>query len=93
MPSWGAAAGRPADVGALRSGLLTADHFRDDSYRGGAQPRFQRMVTALSGTAAYLAAAHWIPAPLAFDVVTTAPLDTETRAALRLPGASAPTGR
>ncbi|MEW2434401.1 hypothetical protein AB0952_09495 [Streptomyces caniferus] len=75
----------PADVGALRSGLLAAGDFRDDEYGSGAQQQFQRMVTALSGTAAYLAAAHWIPAALAFDVVTTAPLDKETCAALRLP--------
>ena len=75
----------PADVGALRSGLLTAGDFRHAGHSGGERQGFQRVVTALSGTAAYLAVAHWIPAPLAFDVVTTAPLEHETRAALRLP--------
>lgn len=75
----------PADVGALRSGLLAAGDFRDDAYRGGDQERMTRWGRALAGTAAYLAAAHWVPAHMAWDVVTTAPLDAESRRALRLP--------
>ncbi|MFI7089636.1 hypothetical protein ACIBUR_39380 [Streptomyces anulatus] len=74
----------PADFGALRSGLLVPGDFRDSDYSGG-EDLFQRLVRALTGTAAYLAAAHWIPAPLAWDVVTTAPLETELREKLRLP--------
>ncbi|MFH8476253.1 hypothetical protein [Streptomyces sp. NPDC018000] len=74
----------PADVGALRSGLLKERDFRTSTYQL-ERDRLGRWVRALSGTAAYLAAAHMIPAPLALDVVTTAPLDEQTRAALRLP--------
>ncbi|MFF8430988.1 hypothetical protein ACF07Y_38820 [Streptomyces sp. NPDC016566] len=74
----------PADVGTLRAGLLTPKDFRTSDYSG-KQLRMERLVRALTGTAAYLAAAHMIPAGLALDVVTTAPLDTETLAALRLP--------
>ncbi|MFI5987811.1 hypothetical protein ACIBEA_44040 [Streptomyces sp. NPDC051555] len=74
----------PADVGALRSGVLTARDFRDDAY-GNQQELPLRWLRALTGTAAYLAAAHMVPAPLALDVVTTAPLEEEIRAALRLP--------
>ncbi|MFE3163369.1 hypothetical protein [Streptomyces sp. NPDC059224] len=74
----------PADVGALRSGLLEERDFRTSSYQL-ERDRLGRWVRALSGTAAYLAAAHMVPAPLALDVVTTAPLDEQTRAALRLP--------
>lgn len=43
-----------------------------------------RWVRALTGTAAYLSAAL-VPAGIALDVVTTAPLDEETRDSLRLP--------
>lgn len=78
----------PADLGALRCGLLSAGDFRETGYGGGGRQHLhliQRMVTALTGTAAYLAAAHFIPAALAFDVATTAPLDGGTRAQLRLP--------
>ncbi|MFE9628505.1 hypothetical protein [Streptomyces sp. NPDC006527] len=74
----------PADVGALRSGLLEERDFRTSTYQL-ERDRLGRWVRALSGTAAYLSAAHMIPAPLALDVVTTAPLDEQTRAALRLP--------
>lgn len=74
----------PADLGALRSGLLEEHDFRPDSYRE-APGRSGRWLRALTGTAAYLAAAHAVPGSLALDVVTTAPLDQETRAALRMP--------
>ncbi|MBN0045598.1 hypothetical protein JS756_16080 [Streptomyces actuosus] len=74
----------PADVGALRSGLLEERDFRTSTYQL-ERDRVGRWVRALSGTAAYLAAAHMVPAPLSLDVVTTAPLDEQTRAALRLP--------
>lgn len=74
----------PADVGALRSGLLDEQDFRASTY---AVQQYQavRWLRALTGTAAYLSAAHMVPAPLALDVVTTAPLDEPTRDALRLP--------
>ncbi|MGW6202053.1 hypothetical protein ACWF9B_00130 [Streptomyces sp. NPDC055089] len=77
----------PADVGALRSGLLTASDFRPQAYasRQPGMEGMERMVRALTGTAAYLADAHMIPAGLAVDVVTSASLPTELRAALRLP--------
>jgi hypothetical protein len=74
----------PADVGALRSALLETDDFRTHDYRD-EQGRYARWLRALTGTAAYLAAAHMIPAALALDVVTTAALDEQTRAALQLP--------
>ncbi|WDF37867.1 hypothetical protein PBV52_14195 [Streptomyces sp. T12] len=74
----------PADVGALRSGLLTPKDFRTSDYSG-KQVRIERLVRALTGTAAYLSAAHMIPASLALDVVTASPLDAETLTALRLP--------
>ncbi|WP_328965585.1 hypothetical protein [Streptomyces virginiae] len=74
----------PADAGALRSGLLDEQDFRTSTYAV-QQDRTVRWLRALTGTAAYLAAAHMVPAPLAVDVVTTAPLDEPTRAALRLP--------
>lgn len=74
----------PADVGALRSSLLEAHDFHDDTYRSTADLPL-RWMRALTGTAAYLAAAHMVPAPHALDVVTTAPLDPESRSALRLP--------
>ncbi|MEU0213937.1 hypothetical protein ABZ281_02060 [Streptomyces sp. NPDC006265] len=74
----------PADVGALRSGLLDEQDFRINTYAV-QQHLPVRWLRALTGTAAYLAAAHMVPAPLALDVVTTAPLDEPTRDALRLP--------
>ncbi|MFC7983632.1 hypothetical protein [Streptomyces sp. NPDC057336] len=74
----------PADVGALRSGLLDEQDFRISTYAV-QQHLSERWLRALTGTAAYLAAAHMVPAPLALDVVTTAPLDGSTRDALRLP--------
>ncbi|MEU7073026.1 hypothetical protein AB0B30_28230 [Streptomyces narbonensis] len=74
----------PADVGALRSALLDEKDFRTSNYRN-PRERFPRWVRTLTGTAAYLAAAHMVPAQLALDVATTAPLDEQTRAALRLP--------
>ncbi|MGW0771287.1 hypothetical protein [Streptomyces sp. NPDC002676] len=74
----------PADVGALRSGLLEEQEFRTSTYQV-ERDRAVRWLRALTGTAAYLAAAHMVPAPLALDVVTTAPLDEQTRAALRRP--------
>lgn len=74
----------PADVGALRSGLLEEHDFSTSTYAV-EQDRAVRWLRALTGTAAYLAAAHMVPAPLALDVVTTAPLDEPTRDALRLP--------
>ncbi|MFD8947557.1 hypothetical protein ACFV0B_01685 [Streptomyces xanthophaeus] len=74
----------PADVGALRSGLLDEQDFRASTYAV-QQDRAVRWVRALTGTAAYLSAAHMVPAALALDVVTTAPLDEETRHSLRLP--------
>lgn len=40
---------------------------------------------SLTGTAADLGAAHMVPAPLALDLVTTAPPDEQTRTTLRLP--------
>ncbi|GHG13704.1 hypothetical protein ACFFSH_30990 [Streptomyces filamentosus] len=74
----------PADVGAVRSGLLDENDFRASDYQD-PRERFPRWVRTLTGTAAYLAAAHLVPADLALDVATTAPLDEQTRAALRLP--------
>ncbi|MFE9121326.1 hypothetical protein [Streptomyces sp. NPDC007172] len=74
----------PADVGALRSGLLDEQDFRTSSYAV-QQDRALRWLRALTGIATYLAAAHMVPAPLALDVVTTARLDEPTRDALRLP--------
>lgn len=73
-----------ADTGALRSGLLDDGAFRDHAGVGQAELQ-RRWMRALTGTAAYLAALHFIPAALALDVVTTAPLDAESRQALRLP--------
>ncbi|MFD3959574.1 MULTISPECIES: hypothetical protein [Streptomyces] len=74
----------PADVGALRSGLLDERDFRASTYAV-QQDRAVRWLRALTGTAAYLSAAHMVPAALALDVVTTAPLDEGTRDSLRLP--------
>ncbi|MFI8932365.1 hypothetical protein ACIG3E_32460 [Streptomyces sp. NPDC053474] len=48
----------PADVGGLRTQLLAAGDFRDGGYGGEQRRWMQRLVTALGGTAAYLAAVH-----------------------------------
>lgn len=74
----------PADVGALRHGLLSAAAFTDSDYTDPSS-RLERLTAASAGTAAYLAAAHLAPADLALDMVTTAPLEPELSERLRLP--------
>ncbi|MFJ1936653.1 hypothetical protein ACIOGZ_28835 [Kitasatospora sp. NPDC088160] len=75
------------DISDLRCNLVAPSAFTDQSDLNPAR-RLSQVVAATTTTAAYLAVdhSHFIPTELALDVATTAALDAETFAALRLPG-------